>query len=113
MLIQSERHLGGWYQGCAICSNTFLTMDPQPVLLTERDDRVGWVCDTCLRLTPEDVRGCMGRKATALRRQAELLEELSANPVDEAERTAWVNAAAALPEEDVDRDRETYEADRS
>ena len=112
MLIRAERHVGGWYQGCAICTGPFLTMDPQPVLVAPHDERVGWICDTCLRLPLEDVHARMRRCAAGHRRHAERLETLSAVAITDAHRAEWAKAAAALPDQSVDPAREAAEVDR-
>ena len=112
MPIRSERNPGEWYQSCAICAGILLTRDPQAVLVAHTDEYVGWVCPDCLRRDPDDVRAHMQRTATWHRRQAALLEVLSAGPVEGFRGPNWSDAVAALDDDGIDPDREASEADR-
>ena len=110
MPIRAERRRSGWYQPCAICAGTLLTMDPQAVLVAHTDERVGWVCPDCLRRSADNVRIQVRRTAAWHRRQAALLEDLSAGPIDRDQD--WADLVAALDDEGIDPDREAYEAAR-
>ena len=112
MPIRSETVLFETYESCACCRGVMVTRNPQAVMWDLRDEWVGYVCDDCLRCSSDDVRAFLERTAAWHRQQASRLEALLTRPIDEICGQAWVEAVAALPEQEVDPDYEAFMADR-